>query len=45
MAGGPLFPFFANWAASRYGLPPFVTIKPRPRGNPYAAATTLSMRV
>lgn len=34
---------WANWAALRYGLPPFVTIKPRP-GRPYATAAMASMR-
>lgn len=34
---------WANWAALRYGLPPFVTIKPRP-GNPYGFAAMASMR-
>jgi Fic family protein len=34
---------WANWAALRYELPPFVTIKPRP-GQPYAAAAMASMR-
>ena len=33
---------WANWAALRYGLPPFVTIKPRPQ-NPYGAAAAASM--
>ncbi len=33
---------WANWAALRYGLPPFVTIKPRP-GQPYRAAAAASM--
>jgi Fic family protein len=33
---------WANWAALRYGLPPFVTIKPRP-GPPYGAAAAASM--
>ncbi|HZK16531.1 MAG TPA: Fic family protein [Solirubrobacterales bacterium] len=33
---------WANWAALRYGLPPFVTIKPRP-GNPYGMAAMASM--
>jgi fido (protein-threonine AMPylation protein) len=33
---------WANWAALRYGLPPFVTIKPRP-GNPYQLAAMASM--
>jgi fido (protein-threonine AMPylation protein) len=34
---------WANWAALRYGLPPFVTIKPRP-GQPHGAAAMASMR-
>lgn len=34
---------WANWAALRYELPPFVTVKPRP-GQPYAAAAMASMR-
>ncbi|MGH2947331.1 MAG: Fic family protein [Solirubrobacteraceae bacterium] len=33
---------WANWAALRYGLPPFVTVKPRP-ANPYGAAAMASM--
>jgi fido (protein-threonine AMPylation protein) len=33
---------WANWAALRYGLPPFVTVKPRP-GEPYAVAAMASM--
>lgn len=33
---------WANWAALRYGLPPFVTVKPRP-GEPYALAAMASM--
>ncbi|MGH2873041.1 MAG: Fic family protein [Solirubrobacteraceae bacterium] len=33
---------WANWAALRYGLPPFVTVKPRPR-HPYGAAAAASM--
>jgi fido (protein-threonine AMPylation protein) len=33
---------WANWAALRYGLPPFVTIKPRPQ-HPYGAAAAASM--
>lgn len=33
---------WANWAALRYRLPPFVTIKPRP-GNPYGTAAMASM--
>jgi fido (protein-threonine AMPylation protein) len=34
---------WANWAALRYELPPFVTIKPRP-DQPYGAAAMASMR-
>lgn len=34
---------WANWAALRYGLPPFVTVKPRP-GDPYRLAAVASMR-
>jgi Fic family protein len=34
---------WANWAALRYGLPPFVTIKPRPSDPAYAAAAFASM--
>jgi Fic family protein len=34
---------WANWAALRYALPPFVTVKPRP-GQPYGAAAMASMR-
>ncbi len=34
---------WANWAALRYGLPPFVTIKPRPR-DVYGEAAAASMR-
>jgi fido (protein-threonine AMPylation protein) len=35
---------WANWAALRYGLPPFVSIKPRPHGNPYALAAVAGMQ-
>lgn len=35
---------WANWAAQRYGLPPFVSTRPRPPGNPYAAAAMSSMQ-
>lgn len=35
---------WANWCALRYGLPPFVRLKPRPGGGPYATAAALSMR-
>lgn len=33
---------WSNWAALRYGLPPFVTIKPRPRDS-YEVAAAASM--
>jgi Fic family protein len=35
---------WANWAALRYGLPPFMTIKPRPPFPAYAAAGVAGMR-
>lgn len=34
---------WANWVAVRYGLPPFVAIKPRPGGVLYEAAAARSM--
>jgi len=34
---------WANWAAVRYGLPPFVRIKPRPDGLLYPRAAASSM--
>ena len=34
---------WANWAAVRYGLPPFVTIKPRPGSSAYQQAAVASM--
>jgi fido (protein-threonine AMPylation protein) len=35
---------WANWAAVRYGLPPFVTIKPRPPFPAYRVAAVAGMR-
>jgi len=35
---------WANWAAVRYGLPPFVRLKPRPRGTAYGDAAAASMQ-
>lgn len=35
---------WANWVALRYGLPPFVRIKPRPAGDPYAFGARASMQ-
>lgn len=34
---------WAAWVAKRYGLPVFVTVKPRPRDGDYALASHLSM--
>lgn len=34
---------WSNWVATRYGLPPFVRIKPRPDGLLYAQAAHASM--
>jgi hypothetical protein len=34
----------ANWLAVRYGLPPFVRIKPRPDDLIFAGAAALAMR-
>jgi Fic family protein len=34
---------WGNWAALRYGLPPFVRLRPRPAGLAYAAAAHASM--
>jgi fido (protein-threonine AMPylation protein) len=39
---GPTARLWANWAALRYHLPPFVTIKPRP-GQPYGVAAMASI--
>ena len=41
---GRIARIWANWCALRYGLPPFVRLKPRPEGNLYATASALSMR-
>ncbi len=35
---------WANWCALRYGLPPFVRLRPRPAGDAYASAAADSMR-
>lgn len=35
---------WANWLAVRYGLPPFVRIKPRPADVQFSGAVQLSMR-
>jgi fido (protein-threonine AMPylation protein) len=41
---GRIARLWANWCALRYGMPPFIRLKPRPDGNPYATASALSMR-
>ncbi len=35
---------WANWCALRYGLPPFVRLRPRPAGDAYALGAADSMR-
>lgn len=40
---GRIARIWANWAAVRYGLPPFVRIKPRPDGLLYAHVASRSM--
>jgi hypothetical protein len=35
---------WANWCALRYGVPPFVRLKPRPAGDLYPTASALSMQ-
>lgn len=35
---------WANWCAVRYGLPPFVRLRPRPAGHLYASAAADSMQ-
>lgn len=35
---------WANWVGLRYGLPPFVSLRPRPDGLLYAGAAAASMR-
>ena len=35
---------WTTWIGLRYGLPPFIQIKPRPAGQPYVAAAVASMR-
>lgn len=34
---------WANWVALRYGLPPFIRVRPRPAGTIYARAAMASM--
>ncbi len=35
---------WANWCALRFGLPPFVRLRPRPAGDAYGVAAAESMR-
>lgn len=35
---------WANWCATRYGLPPFLRLRPRPAGDAYGLAAADSMR-
>ena len=35
---------WVTWIGLRYGLPTFILVKPRPAGEPYAAAAAASMR-
>jgi hypothetical protein len=41
---GRIARIWANWVAMRYGIPPFVRLRPRPAGAPYAEAAAASMR-
>jgi len=41
---GRIARLWTTWIGLRYGLPPFIQIKPRPGGQPYAAAGAASMR-
>lgn len=40
---GRIARLWANWCALRYGLPPFVRLRPRPEGDRYARAAYDSM--
>lgn len=40
---GRIARMWANWCAVRYGIPPFVRLRPRPEGDAYAAAAMRSM--
>lgn len=41
---GRIARLWANWVAMRYGLPPFVRLRPRPAGNAYATAAAQAMQ-
>lgn len=40
---GRIARLWANWCAMRYGLPPFLRLRPRPEGDRYARAAGDSM--
>ena len=40
---GRLARIWANWVAMRYGLPPFVRLRPHPAGDAYAHAASAAM--
>ncbi len=40
---GRIARIWANWVAMRYGLPPFVHLRPRPAGHLYADAASAAM--
>jgi hypothetical protein len=41
---GRIARIWANWVAMRYGIPPFVRLRPRPDGTRYEGAAAASMR-
>lgn len=41
---GRIARLWANWVAMRYGLPPFVRLRPRPEGDAYATAAAKAMQ-
>ena len=40
---GRIARLWANWVAMRYGVPPFVRLRPRPEGAVYVAAAAQAM--
>lgn len=41
---GRIARLWSNWVAMRYGLPPFVRLRPRPEGNAYTTAAAQAMQ-
>lgn len=41
---GRIARLWANWVAMRYGLPPFIRLRPRPEGDTYATAAAQAMQ-